>query len=352
MPVSTARNRDLSSRILCWLLAASFSSLFVASTAIAQQHCSELLHQGIFDVRNSTSSSVDVSSYSRWFCDQRFQSQGEAQNFGASFEQPFRRFAANFSRENWASEVRSFCENVNDTRYLEQHASSYVREVSPTLMAAFRECTGRAGLHVWLERTEDPMTVYFAARFNPDSAREVASITAFDPGSNMSCTPDPESWTEMANQTKYARCSRQNRGSVAMVVDANHDPQGGGRLTLPAIPEPPPPPCPTENEARCEAVVYSSSRGSGSPDRCPGIVVHAPEHRYPDSVYYIQVTADGGTPVRCGGSAPNYVGIGQPCAFTFQGKRWTATLERVRDLGGNTFDSAVRLKRDCSGGRP
>ena len=110
---------------------------------------------------------------------------------------------------------------------------------------------------------------------------------------------------------------------------------------------PPPPVCPTEVEQKCEGMVYVSHRGAVSPTNCKDIVVYAREHRVPNSVYFVEITANGHRFPRCSGPEPDYFGIMDQCPFEFNGKKWYATLDSVRDLGNNLYDAGVRIKRDC-----
>jgi hypothetical protein len=104
--------------------------------------------------------------------------------------------------------------------------------------------------------------------------------------------------------------------------------------------------CPTETERKCEGIVYASHKEPASPVGCD-IVVYTSEHKVPNSVYFIDVTANGRRFPRCTGPAPDYFMIMDQCPFEFNGKKWYATLETVRNLGNDSYDASIRLRRDC-----
>lgn len=150
--------------LLMWLV------LAVITDAHAQE-CSQLLSQGIYDIRSSASDLSTASSFSSWFCDQKFSSSQQADSFGASLGLPFQgipvKLGFNASSQSWSQWYSNFCSRVQQDQSLQSRVRDHVQTVNPQIIQAFNACIEADGLHVWLERTYDPKTFIFAARFNP-----------------------------------------------------------------------------------------------------------------------------------------------------------------------------------------
>lgn len=314
---------------------AAAASLTAPSLA---QDCNELLRHGIFDVRGAKDDRIFASFYAQWFCSQSFKSQDDAQSYGGSFEQPFRKFSAQFSRDNWSTETSQFCQSLTKQQYLESHVTEYSRNVSPTLMNSFDRCVGQQGLHAWFKLTEDPHVVVLLANYVPD-ATGVAIITAWSPGKDFNCSPTPMRWNGgkgFANQVMSSRCTRHD-GPVTITLQANHTVRGGDHLTLPALPRPAPPVCPSEEEKRCEGT-KSAWRGSTFTE-CPGISVSlSPENSANGTVSWMKIQTD--TEADC----RRQMHYGDACEFLLQGKKWKAILGAV---DGNGQGANVTLRRVC-----
>jgi hypothetical protein len=101
-----------------------FLSVFLApwlSRGLAQD-CSQLLANGIYDIRSNQSNLETAASFSQWFCDQHFSSQNAAQSFGASIGLPFRdlpiKLGFDSSTEGWSSWYSSYCSRVQSDQRL------------------------------------------------------------------------------------------------------------------------------------------------------------------------------------------------------------------------------------------
>jgi hypothetical protein len=221
-----------------------FSSILASAHA---QECSQLLSQGVYDIQASASDLTTASSFSSWFCDQKFSSSQQADSFGASLGLPFKgvpiKLGFNSSSQRWSEWYSNFCSRVQHDQSLQSRVRDHVQTINPQIIQAFNACIEADGLHVWLERTYDPKTFKFAARFNPPTPRNpVATIQTFDPGLNVSCVNQP---TTISRAVWRTRCTRRNDAPVTFVVTSDWNPRGGGNLTLPAVARfetPPPPP--------------------------------------------------------------------------------------------------------------
>ena len=217
---------------------------FVTSIPVQAQDCSQILSQGIYDIRSSSSDLATASSFSQWFCDKKFSSSQQANDFGASLGFPFKgvpvKLGFNASSQNWSEWYSSFCGRVSSDQSLQSRVSQHVQTVSPKIVQAFSACIDSDGLHVWIERTYDPKRFRFATRFNPPNENNPkATIYKFDPGPNVSCEDTPKTVSRPVWRTN---CVRKNNNPVSMIVNSDWTPKGGGNLDLPSIASPPPPP--------------------------------------------------------------------------------------------------------------
>lgn len=215
----------------------------VAIPAYAQE-CSQILNQGIYDIRSSASDLNTASSFSQWFCDKKFSTSQQANEFGASLAFPFKgvpvKLGFDSNSQSWSEWYSSFCGSVQHDQSLQSHVREHVQTVNSQIVQAFNSCIESDGLHVWLERTYDPKRFRFAARFNPPNENNPkATFDAFRPGSNVSCDDKP---TTVSRPVWRTDCKRTNDDPVSMVVRADWDPKGGGKLELPAIESARPPP--------------------------------------------------------------------------------------------------------------
>jgi hypothetical protein len=129
--------------------------LLAASVIPAQaQECSQLLSQGIYDIRSSASDTNTALSFSQWFCDKKFSSSEQANDFGASLGFPFKgvpvKFEFNSSSQSWSEWYSSFCASVKQNQSLQSKVREHVQTINPVIIQAFNACIQSDGLHVWL----------------------------------------------------------------------------------------------------------------------------------------------------------------------------------------------------------
>lgn len=227
---------------MCRFSAALFACM--VAIPVQAQECSQILSQGIYDIRSSASDLNTASSFSQWFCDKKFSSSQQANDFGASLAFPFKgipiKLGFDSSSQSWSEWYSSFCGKVQHDQSLQSRVREHVQTVNPQIIQAFNSCIASDGLHVWLERTYDPKRFRFAARFNPPTATNTkATFEAFRPGSNVACDDMP---TTVSRPVWRTECKRKNDDAVSMYVRADWNPSGGGQLDLSAIEPAPPPP--------------------------------------------------------------------------------------------------------------
>jgi hypothetical protein len=100
----------------------------------------------------------------------------------------------------------------------------------------FNQCINAAGLHVWLEYTDNARDFVFAAKDTPDGGGP-PTITGFEP-SNVRCETPPKGQQLGPGNTFRTKCYRPNANSLRLIVRATRDPKEGGTLVLPAIKPP------------------------------------------------------------------------------------------------------------------
>jgi hypothetical protein len=218
-------------------------------TSLHAEECSQLLSQGIYDIHSSASDLNTTSSFSQWFCDKKFSSAEQSNSFGASLGFPFKgipiKLGFDSSNQGWEKSYSSFCSNVKNDKSLQGKVRDYVQTVNTQIIEAFNQCLQSDGLHVWLERTYDPMVFRFAGKFNPSDPETspVTNILAFELTKNISCNNKPQKISKTEWRTL---CTRKDDSPVSIVVNAKPGPiHGGGVLDLPGIatyPTPLPPP--------------------------------------------------------------------------------------------------------------
>jgi hypothetical protein len=210
---------------------------FAVIVPVQAQECSQILTQGIYDIRSSANDLATASSFSQWFCDNKFSSAKQTDDFGASLAFPFKgipiKLGFDSSSQSWSEWYSSFCARVQSDQSLQSRVREHVQTVNPQIVQAFNSCIESDGLHVWLERTYDPKKFRFAARFNPpNEGNSKATIKSFETGSNVSCENKP---TTISRPVWRTHCVRKNDDPVSLVVTSDWNPKGGGSLDLPAI---------------------------------------------------------------------------------------------------------------------
>src|SRR3990167_8250654 len=138
------------------------------------QDCSSILSHGIYNSRTTEFDTSSASSYSQWFCDNKFSSSQQADSFGASLSFPFKglpvKFGFDSNSQSYTQWQSSFCGNIKQSQTLQTRLRDHVQTINPVIFQAFNKCLESNGLHVWLERSPDPFVFVFAARWNaPDT---------------------------------------------------------------------------------------------------------------------------------------------------------------------------------------
>lgn len=224
---------------------AFISAILLSATAFGDG-CSQLLEQGIYNISSNYKDVGTASSFAQWFCDQRFSSKQQADNFGSSLGFPFHgipvKFGFSSGSDGFQKSYAHFCASYRNDSSLREKLISQLKTVSGAVLKAFNSCTNSTGLHVWLERTYDPKIFIFASKFNPPNAADsFAKINTFDAGKNVSCHPIPR----IVDSSGFrSRCTRSNDKPVSILINASWSPKGGGDLSLPAIAQYNPPPAP------------------------------------------------------------------------------------------------------------
>lgn len=220
------------------VLTSAFVLLGLSVNANAQE-CSALLTKGIYDIRE-TDSSVDASSsFSQWFCDQRFSSKDSADSFGASLGFPFKglpvKLGFDSDKADFSQWYSNYCSNTTQDQTLRTRLTEYIETVNPVIVKAFTECISSVGLHAWIERTADPHKFKFATRFvSPGRRNPSAKYDSFTTGDNVKCDVKPIGRPIDAS-TWRTSCTRKNNKPVVLVANADWNINGGGELELPSI---------------------------------------------------------------------------------------------------------------------
>ncbi|HEX6373587.1 MAG TPA: hypothetical protein VF006_31970 [Longimicrobium sp.] len=193
-----------------------------------------------------------VKSLLNWFRQHNFERFEEARRASLSIGIPIETVLASLgfsSDERGYAEFRQEIESFNslDERRRRQYVQ-VTQTINPGVVNAHLACLTRAGLHTWLETTQDPFTFRIAARFSSDGDRNSAIIRNIDViPRNIICgrsfVPSFFERTRFGGKrvtgaTLRAACIRADSSAVTVTINANVDPQGGGSLNLPRIPPP------------------------------------------------------------------------------------------------------------------
>jgi hypothetical protein len=313
-----------------------------------------VMKHGLYNFSDRDSSESQSYAFSSWFCDKEFSSSSEAESFGAEAAFPFKgvpvKLGFDSEKESWDDWYSEYCKSTE----LRKSSSSILREriaeISKDMVDLAKTCLQAPGLHMWIEASWDPKRFLIIARFNSQDPEKIPStIVTLGADKNLECE---ESNFEVRAQGKQIACKRKGSDPVLISVNSSVGPVFAKTLTLPAIPAASPPPpvaCPTPKEKECEGTYVTRGESLASKGGC-GFGVMAPEHRFPDSVYYIKIFDDTRLLIKhCDGPSPHFVTPHTACDFTLNGRAWSAKLEAVRDLGSNMFDSVIVLRRLCGG---
>ncbi len=241
------------------VVAVVWTVLLLGVWSEASAQCSALVKDGVFETFDSSSENVSVSAFMNWLRDHRSSSSSSSAGGGISIPLIG---SLNGSSEQYSQLESDYAAMNAGNSAARSRLITHARSVSAALAQRFNECLAIRGLHVWLETTSNRHVFKIAAVFNSPGEPTRAVINDVDRvPSDMTCSGVIARGTVIGGSTQRMRCTRHTEAAVAITINANSDPIGGGELELAAIPPPTPPP-PTTCDS--QALVSRDANASNS----------------------------------------------------------------------------------------
>lgn len=202
----------------------------------ASAQCSALVKDGVFETFDMSSERVSVNAFMNWLRDHRSSSSSSSTGGGISI--PVIGSLNGSSEQNSQLESDYAAMNAGNSA-ARSRLITHARSVSAALAQRFNECMAIRGLHLWLETTTNPKVFRVAAVFNSPGRQQTKSvIDDVDIVPSMTCTRAIAHGTEIFGSTRRMRCTRNTDDAVAVTINAESDPLGGGQMELAAIDTP------------------------------------------------------------------------------------------------------------------
>lgn len=237
----------------------------------ANAQCDALSKYGIYDISSNASMNTRAESFRNWFCQNQFQSEGDANEAGADFG--YGGFALGFDSEkqSWAEFQYQYC---HDDFYSSSYASKtkeFVKKINPQMVSALESCLKKPGLHAWIEQGPTMEMFSFRARFTPSTSFGVPNpvVEAFSV-KNAKCEGVIGVGRSIGADGDEISCSRlpsEKSGCVtsydaaSILFDADYAVDKDTPLFLRSfcIPIPPPPlPIPVKESIYIRAIDYTN----------------------------------------------------------------------------------------------
>lgn len=220
----------LSSRALrqlgrCMVLAAVLSPAQVE----AQDRCSAILQDGVWEFRNTSDYNRQTSSFLNWFCSQQFENFQSAKEAGGKIGIPIEGVPveiSGFNREkNWKQYSQAAC-SLQSGNY--QHVSSFssaARQASSVLADAWAKCIAAPGFYATLIYVDDPEVFTLQLNYTGLDAADKATVTSLlATPSGVQCHPaiTAEKPTTIGSGKEHTfLCTRPKERPVTVVLNAD-----------------------------------------------------------------------------------------------------------------------------------
>jgi hypothetical protein len=249
-----------------WLCATGVVSV-LAVPSVASAQCQELTKDGVFESATTSSATSNLNEFMNWVRDHRSSTTSSTVGGGISIPVVG---SLNGSSEQYAQLESDYAAMNSGSSDARARLETHYRTVSSALAQRFTECLAIKGLHVWLETTGDSYVFKVAAVFNsPGRRQRNTEINEIDLVPNsMSCSGAIGPGTVVDGSTKRMRCTRNSRLAVAITINADSDPIGGGALNLAQIPDPRP-----TTEPTCDSTAMVSRGATATTERLTDGVV-------------------------------------------------------------------------------
>lgn len=218
-----------------------------ATSAKGQDTCGEILKNGIWEYKSTTSSDMQASSFLTWFCTKEFKSFQEARDAAVGLTLPIEGIPVSLNGKyrdsQWEEYRNEACSMSSGTYDHLSEFTSFASSASVAVVKAWESCITRIGTFAWLATTPNPKAFALQIRRNTDLGAPTFTVQQVSVTSgSLNCSPSLKS----AKNKKFTGsasflCERADAtvGFTLLPIVKNLTPPFGP-LTVPAyVPLPP-----------------------------------------------------------------------------------------------------------------
>jgi hypothetical protein len=159
----------------------AISLITLPVNAIAQDRCSAILQDGVWEFRQTTDFSRQTSSFLNWFCSQEFQNYQSARDsggkIGISIEGIPVEIGGYHRETNWKQYSQAACSLQSGAYQYLSNFSSTARQASAVLADAWRACIASPGFYATVTYVDDPTVFTLQLNYMGLSAGDKAKVT-------------------------------------------------------------------------------------------------------------------------------------------------------------------------------
>lgn len=218
-----------------------FVTLFLPHFVLAQD-CGLITRGGIYDYSSTQYDKRQLDSFVDWFRSQTFTSYENAKERSGSVGVVIKGIPGNAQYADSESGFGQLKQDIDSYRAgnkdLREKLTSFLRTINTRVNDNLTRCLLQAGLHAWLETTEDPKIFRLVLKFTSSSDKvSFAEIEGNPDVTGARCSNAIRDKTRIKGSVKRARCTRFNsEAPVTITLNASETIIGEASLTLPAIP--------------------------------------------------------------------------------------------------------------------
>jgi hypothetical protein len=155
--------------------------LFSATLAVAQDRCSTILQDGLWEFRQTADYNRQTSSFLSWFCSQQFENFQSAKESGGKVGIPIEGIPVEiggFHREkNWKSYAQSACSLRAGNYEQVSMFSGFARQASGVIAEAWSKCVASPGFYGLVTYFDDPTQFALGLHYVGMDPNDKATVT-------------------------------------------------------------------------------------------------------------------------------------------------------------------------------
>lgn len=211
----------------------------ISTVGLYGQPCEGVLNNGIYDFRNTSSSSELASSFLSWYKNQNIQSFEDAKSASGNASIPLKSIIVGMGfnyDESGYSKFQNYVESYENISISEKSRfNQTIKSINPDVIRAWESCINKKGTHVWIEHTKNPREFVLCANWVDGGGGGIpAKITSIDIGSGKISTTgttfilngktNPN--TVLTASVKRQIIRRVNDEPFTIAIDVNRDGDG------------------------------------------------------------------------------------------------------------------------------